>query len=154
MNVKENIIFVLLVMLLYLLSVNLVSKIIEKGQNPHVVNFVSSIVFTFLLIFLIFRFMDSKKRVKDSYQLLEISPSKKCIGGPYMWGDVNSPTYKYCSDPKNQQAIKDVSCCLGFVGMPVKYNYTPESDSQWKIPDVIHMGLGMLTESDHNFKWS
>ena len=69
--------------------------------------------------------------VKDDFRLLEISPEKKCRLGRYTWGDVDSPTYKYCTDPKNQAAINGMTCNAGFVGMPAHFQYTPESNSQW-----------------------
>jgi hypothetical protein len=144
MDSKKTVFFVLLVLILYFASIQLVLKMIQKqGKKPMMVSMFATLIFTILLLILL-RLFAKKGESKDGYQLLEISPAKKCIGGPYMWGDVNSPTFKYCSDPKNQQAIKDVSCCLGFVGMPVKYSYTPESDSQWENPRCHIYGSGHI----------
>ena len=70
--------------------------------------------------------------VDENYRLLEISPEKKCVLGPYTWGPVDSPLYKFCSNPANQQKIDNVTCQAGFYGFPVKWDYTPESDDEWK----------------------
>ena len=141
MNYKKTVLFVFLVIVLYFISVKMVVRATMYQICPHhKITALAAVVFT-AIVFLLAHFL-MKCEIKDGYRLLEISPAKKCIGGPYMWGDVNSPTYKYCSDPKNQQAIKDASCCVGFVGMPVKYTYTPESDSQWKNPRCHIYGSG------------
>jgi len=142
MDFKKTTLFVLIVLALYFVSVKMILRaVLIRGQKPTTVCAFASVGFTVLLLLLISLFV-KKGASKDGYELLEISPAKKCIGGPYMWGDVNSPTFKYCSDPKNQQAIQDVSCCAGFVGMPVKYTYTPESDDQWKNPRCHNYGSG------------
>lgn len=141
MDNKKRVLFVILVIVLYFVSVQMILNSVKKqGKKTIPVSAMATLIFTALLLLLLKLF--SKGEEKDGYKLLEISPAKKCIGGPYMWGDVDSPTYKYCSDPKNQQAINDVSCCTGFVGMPVKYSYTPESDEQWKNPRCYNYGSG------------
>jgi hypothetical protein len=143
MDSKKTMFFVLLVLILYFASIQLVLKIVQKhGQKPMMTSAIATLTFTVLLLALLHLFARGDNR--DGYKLLEISPAKKCIGGPYMWGDVDSPTFKYCSDPKNQQDIRDASCCLGFVGMPVKYTYTPESDAQWQNPRCHIYGSGHI----------
>ncbi len=70
---------------------------------------------------------------KDNYRLLEITPAKKCCGGPYMWGNENSKVFKYCNDPANQDEISQVCCnCRGYSGRPLSFSYTPESNSLWE----------------------
>ena len=83
-----------------------------------------------LVVFL----LKDKKKKNEPYRLLEITPAKKCCGGPYMWGNKNSPTFKYCSNPDNQDEISRVCCygCRGFVGRPVSFSYTPESNAMWE----------------------
>lgn len=74
----------------------------------------------------------------------DITSAKKCCGVNLDWLDKNSERYKYCSNPKNQAAINMYCCgssglggdqgCKGFVGAPVYFEYTVESDSKWQNP--------------------
>ncbi len=77
---------------------------------------------------LIFLTLNKKK---ENYKLLEITPAKKCVLGPYTWGKKDSELYKFCSDPKNFQEISRQTCKSGFHGVPVNWDYTPESDQNW-----------------------
>lgn len=72
------------------------------------------------------------KSNKENYRLLEITPSKKCVLGPYTWGKPDSALYKFCSSPEVQQEVARQTCPHGFYGVPVNWNYTPESDDKWK----------------------
>lgn len=142
MDTSKNVLFFLLVLVLYFVFVRMAFWLVRERKQTSMAATLWSLLLFAVLFMLISKVMMKKSESKDGYQLLEITPAKKCIGGPYMWGDVNSPTYKYCSDPKNQQAIKDASCCVGFVGMPVRYTYTPESDAQWQNPRCHLYGSG------------
>lgn len=77
-------------------------------------------------------FFNVRTSKKENYRLLEITPSKKCVLGPYTWGKPDSPLYKFCSSPEVQQDVARQTCPHGFYGVPVNWNYTPESDDQWK----------------------
>jgi hypothetical protein len=68
----------------------------------------------------------------ESFRMLTISPEKKCELGPYTWGPKDSPTFQFCSDPANRATIDAMTCANGFVGRPVHFNYTPESNAQWR----------------------
>lgn len=63
-----------------------------------------------------------------------IDPLTKCCGGRYMWGSCDSPTFKYCSDPKNEEGIAKTCCSGGCHGKPLTFEYTPETDGQWNNP--------------------
>ena len=60
----------------------------------------------------------------------EVSPLKRCCGGPYMYtGDAELG--KFCASMTGCQ--KQNNCCgKGFVGAPKRFEYTPESNSEWK----------------------
>ena len=68
----------------------------------------------------------------------EITPAKKCCGVNLNWLDKNSDRYRYCSNPSNQGNIAAYCCqngncgCKGFVGKPVYFQYTPESNAMWE----------------------
>jgi hypothetical protein len=72
----------------------------------------------------------------------EITKAKKCCGVNLDWLDKNSDIYKYCSDPKNQDVINRYCCessgingeqgCKGFNGKPLSFEYSSETNSDWK----------------------
>jgi hypothetical protein len=64
--------------------------------------------------------------------MLDISPASKCALGPYTWGSPNSEVYKYCSNPANAAAVARESCGRGYIGKPINFKYTPESNGKWE----------------------
>lgn len=70
----------------------------------------------------------------DNFRMLEITPQKKCDLGPYTWGAPNSRTYKYCSSQTPETLSNYICPESGYIGRPVHYVYTPESDSTWGNP--------------------
>jgi hypothetical protein len=85
-------------------------------------------IYTSIIITLLY----TKLIKKENYKLLEITPSKKCVLGPYTWGKEDSDLYKFCNNPINFDAINKQRCKPGFHGFPVNWEYTPESDEKWK----------------------
>ena len=69
---------------------------------------------------------------EDGYRLLEISPEKQCSLGEYTWGPKDSARYKYCSQQKVRNTTQQMTCNKGFVGAPVHFEYSPESNSNWE----------------------
>jgi hypothetical protein len=126
----ENIIFFTIVFVLYIcLNIN--------NKDPMIYQAIvkTTVIAIFYTILLIITFIILKMYIPktvDNFDF-EVSPNKKCCGGPYMWGGIDSPTYKYCSDPINKESISCACCGGGYTGGGnVKFNYTPESNSQWK----------------------
>lgn len=74
------------------------------------------------ILFLILLFVLSQKTKNNKEKfLMQIDPATKCCGGRYMWGSKDSDTFKYCSNPKNAERIKNTCCGSGFHGRPVHY---------------------------------
>ena len=71
-------------------------------------------------------------RSKDKFRF-EVTPAKLCGGGMWKLGSKDSHLYKMCSkmDP---EYIAQYNCGAGFIGRPVKWSYTPESDDLWGNP--------------------
>ena len=71
--------------------------------------------------------------------LFELTPQKQCDGGPYMYSS-NPQKQALCS----QFSKKDLSryeCGPGFDGRPVWWNYSPESNSEWKNGRCSQIGI-------------
>lgn len=62
--------------------------------------------------------------------LFELTPQKQCDGGPYMYSS-NPAKQALCSKftPKD---LSRYECSRGYVGRPVWWDYSAESNSDWK----------------------
>jgi hypothetical protein len=72
----------------------------------------------------------------ENTNLLEISPAKRCRGGPYTWQG-NSERAKMCrklaSTRDGMNLIKSYQCSCGFIGLPKRpFKFTPESNDNWE----------------------
>jgi hypothetical protein len=68
---------------------------------------------------------------KDNFTF-ELTPEKKCDLGPYMYSS-NPERQKLCSQFSEKQ-LGEYQCAKGFIGRPVHYEYTPESNDKWENP--------------------
>lgn len=72
--------------------------------------------------------VQQKQEIENS-PLFEVTPSKKCEGGPYTYSS-NDEIQKICSDI-SQDEINKVSCQPGYNGRPIHFEFTPLSDDKW-----------------------
>lgn len=83
------------------------------------------VVFTVIICFNVLL-----SNIKDNF-FFQLTPEKQCDGGPYMYSS-NPEKQKLCA----QFSAKDLSrySCGGgeFHGRPVWYDYTAESNANWK----------------------
>jgi hypothetical protein len=127
MNNKNILIFFLIAFVLHIIiTICSHNTPFKLYKNTHIL--LSSLLYSIILVSIIY-FL---KNNQESYRMLEISPAKKCSLGPYTWGSPDSDTYKFCTNPKNFDAIQEVSCSSGFLGAPVHFEYTAESDDMWE----------------------
>ena len=89
---------------------------------------VSLILLGFLFTGLVF-LLKKMNDVKDSFHF-ELTPEKKCDGGPYMYSS-DPEKQKLCSQ-FTQEQLDQYSCCRGFHGRPVWWSRTDESNSNWE----------------------
>lgn len=63
----------------------------------------------------------------------EVEGPRRCLGGPYMWGDKDSPMYKYCSK-FSMAEVEAATCDPGlYNGAPIHhFDYTSASNSNWE----------------------
>ena len=99
---------------------------------PYVTYILCSLVGALLILFLYKT--DSKCDQKDKFHF-ELTPAKRCEGFPYM--QTSDPKlFKFCdellSTQKGQDEYNAVNCGGAFVGRPVTWDYTPESNSKWE----------------------
>jgi|UniRef100_A0A6C0D0U1 hypothetical protein len=81
--------------------------------------------------------------LKENFHF-ELSPYKRCQGGPYMYS--SDPELKAFCDSIPQEQLNQAFCnngvnggkggwdrkSHGFIGMPVHFEYTPMSDDKWE----------------------
>ena len=84
----------------------------------------SVIIFAVVIIFNILL-----KHSKDGFHF-ELTPEKHCDGGPYMWS--SSPEKQALCSKFTKNDLSRYNCPVGFHGRPVWWDYTPESNNQWK----------------------
>ncbi len=120
-NCIKKLIFLLVVFMLNIL----IFKIVKQTDNMVLV----AILYTIFLSFIIDLVCNC---IKEEYRMLDISPASKCALGPYTWGSPDSALYKYCSNPANAPAIARESCGRGYIGKPINFKYTPESNGKWE----------------------
>ena len=84
----------------------------------------SVIIFAVVIVFNILL-----KNNKDGFHF-ELTPEKHCDGGPYMWS--SSPEKQALCSKFSKQDLSKYNCPVGFHGRPVNFNYSAESNSQWK----------------------
>lgn len=66
--------------------------------------------------------------IKDNFHF-ELTPEKKCDGGPYMYTS-DPEKQKLCSQFTKQQ-LSEYSCPPGFHGRPVWWERSDESNADW-----------------------
>ena len=100
--------------------------IFPKLKDDGINNFMKSII-TFAIVVL---FTILLKNNKDGFHF-ELTPEKKCDGGPYMWSS-NPEKQELCSKFSPQDLAR-YECGAGFHGRPVWWGGdAPESDSKWQ----------------------
>ena len=92
----------------------------------------SALVFTIVLAII----YSTSKVNQDNFHF-EVTPEKRCDGGEYL--HQSGPTAEYCkkllSSPEGIREFSEYSCLNpAFVGRPVHFEYTPESDAEWQDP--------------------
>jgi hypothetical protein len=105
----------------------LIFKIVKQNDNILILA-----IFHTLFMAIVLNFVCDDCTDKENYRMLDLSPASKCALGPYTWGSPNSSLYKYCSNPANAAAIARESCGKGFIGKPINFKYTPESNGKWE----------------------
>jgi hypothetical protein len=132
---KETIFFTLTFISLIVLSqsTNIISR--RTKIKPVFCTIISATILTLLLLGL-FYLLKMESSVVDDYQLLDISPSKKCRGGDYMHQG-SSKFSKFCRDytnsPEGKEQMARHKCQVGNIGWgPNEFEFTPQSDENWK----------------------
>jgi hypothetical protein len=99
-----------------------------------------------VLLLLVYKFGNIARCQADNFYF-QVTPAKMCQGFPYM--QTSDPElYNFCSKmlstPNGVNAYDMVNCSTpGFVGRPVHFQYTPESDANWSNQrcNPPHLGL-------------
>lgn len=139
----KNIIFLILSILLFMFIFQMSNKlkkqiIISKNLQYNCSSYVYitiTIIIYIITIMILYNLLGLKYD-NEGYRMLEINPATKCVGGPYTWGDIDSPKYKFCSSADVKTATSRLNCGKGLVGRPIDWNgqwsFTPESNSEWE----------------------
>jgi len=123
-SVKQIVTYVLAIALFFIVSRLFIFISDKYKTNINIVMLAGALVFGIIL----FGLMYVVNTNIDNFHF-ELTPIKKCQGGPYM----------YSSDPERQKLCAHFSpkeycqynCGRGFVGAPVHWNRSSESDSNW-----------------------
>jgi hypothetical protein len=112
----------------------IIFTLVKQNDNIFILSILHTLFISFLINFICNSCSDSSSNscTEENYRMLNISPASKCALGPYTWGSPNSEVYKYCSNPANSAAIARESCGRGYIGKPVNFKYTPESNGKWE----------------------
>ena len=119
----------LIVLILLFLTLNMTNL----HKNKVCSSMINTLIFSVLLIVLYSRLRNSNK---DNFHF-EVSGPKRCQGGPYMISSAPKELQDYCynlwSTPEGRREYAMMNCTApGFVGRPVHFDYTPESDDKWQ----------------------
>lgn len=112
--------------------------IINKTKYNIIVIFAITSIITTLILLIVYKTTKicQTNDYKDNF-LFEVTGPKMCEGGPYMISSASQEIKDYCnklwSTPEGRQEIAQVSCQKpGFIGRPVHWSYTPESNDKWQ----------------------
>lgn len=131
----REILFFILVFLLFFISVKLVGNYVNKNMitNRNMVYGIAGVIFALVTIGF---YYVAKLTCSSSENFWDISPFAKCKGTEYMWqGD--SDEAKFCralaDTPEGRCGISSYNCPKGYVGQPsLPFYYTPVSDDNWQ----------------------
>ena len=111
--------------LLVLLIVSFIFIFPRLLKDDEIARFIKA--FIVFIIVIVFNLIFTSN--KDGFHF-ELTPQKYCEGGDYMRS--SSPEkQKFCSQ-FSEVDMSRYECPSGFVGAPVNWNYTPESDDKWQ----------------------
>jgi hypothetical protein len=126
MSVKEAyIIAVQVVFGLLIIGGLLTSELFEKRVKYVLIGCISFIIISGIISATAVSTCDSKENF-----FFELTPQKQCDGGPYMYS--SNPAKKALCSKFSQSDLDRYECGRGYVGRPVWWNYSPESDSKWQ----------------------
>jgi hypothetical protein len=96
---------------------------------------VTSLLGTILLV-IVYKFGQIPNCQKDNFDF-RVSRPKLCQGGPYMLSSAPQEVQDYCnnlwSTEKGRNEYASMNCTApGFVGRPLHFEYTPESNANWE----------------------
>lgn len=131
----SEIIFFIIMFLLFFLTMKLNEFWIKKGGNlhPNLSYMITGLLFTLLMLAIWYL---AKLNGSSSEGFWDISAGAKCKGGPYMWqGD--SETAMMCkemaSTPEGRCEISSYNCPTGYTGTPkAPFVYSPLSNDEWQ----------------------
>lgn len=131
LSTKEIAFFVVIFILIFLFSM-------AASHNAFAHRFVL-VITSFLgttLLAVIYKFGKIPNCQQDNFHF-QVSKPKLCQGWPYMQTSAPKEIQEYCSKllstPEGKQKYDSMNCATpGFVGRPVHFEYTPESNANWK----------------------
>jgi hypothetical protein len=130
LSTKELIFFVLVFTILFF-SPKAVSLLEFQLKLENTVSIFLMSFLGALLLMLIYKFSKIAHCQADGFNF-EVTPAKKCQGGPYMWSSASKELQDYCNKLEKKEYDK-VNCGnRGFIGRPIKFEYTPESNHKWE----------------------
>ena len=132
LSVKEfyffSLIFVVIVLCLFVFNKELV---LSKNSYLHLSSFLLVSFFATLSFFLTYKFAKIGTCQTDNFHF-EVSPGKKFRGYPYMQSG-DPKLLEECTRFLATEEGKNMKSCDGmYVGKPTTFEYTPESNDQWK----------------------
>jgi hypothetical protein len=130
----REIIFFVLIFLLFFLTVKLGEYWVKKSDIDHQIAYIIlGIAYTALVVGIFFL---SKLEDNSNEKFWDITPAAYCKGGPYFWqgdSEVSKMCRKLASTPEGRVLISGYNCPSGYVGQPgLPFNYTPLSDDNWE----------------------
>lgn len=117
----KEILFLFLYWLLLIIFIKV--SINRKFNNLYII--ITSLFFIILLKGM----LEIRDRTKDNFTF-EVTPAKKCAGGPYMYSS-DKKLQEECSKITNEE-MAQVACGQGFHGRPDHFDFTPLSNSKWE----------------------
>lgn len=121
---KKKIIFFVLMFLLFYVFVKSCDLLeVHLHLNKDIIIFLLGFMYIGIMFLLI-----KMTNIKDSF-FFELTPEKKCDGGPYMYSS-DPEKQKLCSQ-FSQEDLSKYSCCPGFHGRPVWFERSDESNKDW-----------------------
>ena len=123
-SVKQIVTYVLAIALFFIVSRLFIFISDKYKTNINVIMLAGSVVFGLIL----FGLMYVVNTNIDNFHF-ELTPIKKCQGGPYMYSS-DPERQKLCSH-FNKKEYCQYNCGRGFIGAPVHWERSSESDSNW-----------------------
>lgn len=134
LSTKEFIIFVLIFVILFLFT----KRAMLMGPDMKIINTVVIIfisLFETILLILMYKYSKNNDCQSDGFQF-ELSEPKHCHGWPYMQTSASPEIQNYCkqlfSTENGKNTYYSMNCSGGFVGRPVHFDYTSESNYMWE----------------------